>query len=308
MRLVFAGTPEFAVPSLRALIDDAWHVVAVYTQPDRPAGRGRKTRPSAVKRFAQEHGIAVRQPASLKSAAVQDELAALQMDAMVVAAYGLLLPQAVLDMPQHGCVNVHASLLPRWRGAAPIQQAILAGDQCSGVTIMRMAAGLDTGDILCQRDCAIAADETAGSLSEKLAELGAQTLPECLREWLRGRIEPRAQAASAVTYADKITREQARIDWQLDAAQLARAVRAYDPWPISHTSWRGEPLKIWRAQALTGAGTPPGRVLAAGAGGIDVATGNGVLRITQLQLPGKRPISAADFCNARDLRDAQFGA
>ncbi|MDH3712959.1 MAG: methionyl-tRNA formyltransferase [Gammaproteobacteria bacterium] len=307
MRLVFAGTPEFAVPSLRALIDDTWQVVAVYTQPDRRAGRGRKTRYSAVKRFALAHDIDVHQPPSLRPPDVQSELAALRPDAIVVAAYGLLLPQPVLDIPQHGCINVHASLLPRWRGAAPIQRSILAGDQHTGITIMHMAAGLDTGDILCQQACAIAAGDTAGSLSDKLAELGAQTLPPCLHEWTQGRIEATAQEPSGVTYAEKITREEARIDWRLDAAQLARAVCAFNPWPVSHTSWRGELLKIWQAHEIAGAGDIPGQVVAAGAAGIDVVTGDGLLRVTQLQVPGKRVTGAADFCNAHDVRHVQFG-
>jgi methionyl-tRNA formyltransferase len=213
----------------------------------------------------------------------------------------------VLDVPAHGCINVHASLLPRWRGAAPIQRSILAGDRHTGVTIMHMAAGLDTGDVLCRRDCAIAADDTSGSLSDKLAELGGQILPPCLHEWTQGRIEPTPQDPSAVTYAEKLTRDEAHIDWRLDAAQLARAVRAFNPWPVSHTSWLGEPLKIWQAHAIAGSGDVPGRVVAAGAAGIDVATGSGVLRVTQLQVPGKRATGAADFCNARDVRSAQFG-
>jgi len=307
LRVVFAGTPDFAVPSLRSLIDDAWQVVAVYTQPDRPAGRGRKTRHSAVKRFALERGIALFQPSSLKSAGVHDELAALRPDVIVVAAYGLLLPRAVLEMPGHGCINVHASLLPRWRGAAPVQRAILAGDRRTGVTIMHMDAGLDTGDMLCNQACTITAGDTAGSLSEKLAELGAQILPSCLNDWVRRRIDATVQDPSAVTYAAKTTREEARIDWHLDAERLARAVRAYNPQPVSYTSWQGESLKIWQAHEIAGAGDDPGQVIATGAAGIDVATGHGVLRITRLQLAGKRAISAVDFCNARDLRDARFG-
>jgi len=280
----------------------------VYTQPDRPAGRGRKPRPSAVKQLAQEHGLEVRQPASLKSAEVQAELAALRVDVIVVAAYGLLLPQAVLDIPQYGCVNVHASLLPRWRGAAPVQRAILAGDRRSGVTIMLMAAGLDTGDILCQRDYPIGDDEDAASLSAGLAELGASTLLPCLEDWTHGRVRPEPQDAAAATYADKVNREEARMDWHSDADVLARGVRAFRPWPVAHTTWQGEPLKIWRAHRVAGAGGSPGEVLAVSGDGIDVATGRGVLRITQLQLPGKRPVSAADFCNARDVSGAQFGA
>jgi methionyl-tRNA formyltransferase len=306
LRLVFAGTPEFAVPSLRALIDAAWDVAAVYTQPDRPAGRGRKTRFSAVKSVALAHDIAVRQPTSLKSSDVQSDLAGLQPDVIVVAAYGLLLPKAVLDIAARGCVNVHASLLPRWRGAAPVQRSILAGDRYTGVTIMHMAEGLDTGDILCQRECAIDASDTAGSLTDKLAELGAQILPPCLHEWVRGGIEPTPQDPSTATYAEKLTRDEARIDWRCDAAQLARAVRAFNPWPVAHTGWQGEPLKIWQAHAIAGGGDVPGLVVAASAAGIDVATGNGVLRITQLQVPGKRATSARDFCHAHDVHGVQF--
>ncbi len=307
MRAVFAGTPEFAVPSLGALLA-SWDVVAVYTQPDRPAGRGRSLRQSAVKQFALQHDLAVRQPPSLKSAAVRRELAALRPDVLVVAAYGLILPQAVLDIPPHACLNVHASLLPRWRGAAPIQRAVLAGDRRTGITIMRMEAGLDTGAIVCQRQCAITDEDTAGSLHDRLAELGAQTLQACLPDWLEGRVAAVPQSADGVTYANRLTREEARIDWQEDAAQLNRAVRAYNPWPVAYTRWQDRPVKIWQARAVEGSSAEPGRVTAAGADGIDVAAGRGVLRITRLQLPGKRPVSAADFCNAHDLRGARFGA
>ena len=302
MRIVFAGTPEFAVPSLRAACDKA-EVVAVYTQPDRPAGRGRELTPSPVKREAVLRGIPVYQPESLRSAAARAQLRALQPDLMVVVAYGLLLPQSVLDMPEHGCWNVHASLLPRWRGAAPIQRAIEAGDSETGVCLMQMEKGLDTGPVLLSQRLAIGADETAGQLHDRLAELGGQTLGDGLG-LLRAGMKPVAkpQPEAGATYARKLEKSEARLDWSQPAMVLARKVRAFNPWPIAEATLAGERVRIHAAAALDVAhAAAPGTVLQASRDGIDVACGEGALRIATLQREGGRPVSAGDYLNARPL-------
>lgn len=300
MRIVFAGTPEFAVPSLRAACGKA-EVVAVYTQPDRPAGRGRGLQASPVKREALARGIPVLQPESLKTQAARDALRALEPDLMVVVAYGLLLPQKILDIPVHGCWNVHASLLPRWRGAAPVQRAIEAGDIGTGVCLMQMEKGLDTGPVLLSRSLAIDEHETGGQLHDRLAELGAQVLSDGLGLLRAGiRPVPRPQSAEGVTYAHKLEKAEARLDWSLPAAVLARKVRAFNPWPIAEAVLAGERLRIHAAVAIEApAGSAPGTLLAAGRDGIDVACGEGALRIRVLQREGGKAITAADWLNAR---------
>jgi methionyl-tRNA formyltransferase len=310
-RILYAGTPEFAVPALSALIEGRHDVVAVYTQPDRPAGRGRKTLPSPVKQRALEAGLPVLQPLSLKDAATQAELAGWDADLLVVAAYGLILPQAVLDIPRHGCVNIHASLLPRWRGAAPVQRALLAGDTRTGISIMRMEAGLDTGPVYGFSAIDIDAADTAGSLTARLAALGAEALLAALPGILDDSAVPTPQDAAA-TYARKITKDEALIDWGRPAVEIERAVRAFDPWPVAYTHLGDEVLRIWSAAVLpasaeaTGS-VAPGRVLSADAAGIDVGTGAGVLRILELQPPGKRRMSVRDFLNARRVDGALLG-
>lgn len=307
MRIVFAGTPEFAVSSLRAA---ARHheVVAVYTQPDRPAGRGRGLAPSPVKLEAVARGIPVYQPETLKDAAAQQQLRDLQPDLMVVVAYGLILPKAVLAMPTHGCWNVHASLLPRWRGAAPIQRAIQAGDATTGVCLMQMEAGLDTGPVLLHQELPIADTATGGDLHDALAALGAQVLSDGLG-LLRAGIKPipRPQPAEGVTYAHKLDKAEAKLDWAQDAQALARTVRAFNPWPIAEAQLAGERVRIHGAVALDLAhGQAAGTVLAAGREGIDIACGQGALRLRVLQREGGKAITAADYLNAR--RDLRVGA
>ncbi len=300
MRIVFAGTPEFAVPSLRAAATRA-EVVAVYTQPDRPAGRGRGLVASPVKQAATEMGIEVRQPASFRDPGAVEALRALQPDLMVVVAYGLILPQAVLDIPAEGCWNVHASLLPRWRGAAPIQRAIQAGDAETGVCLMQMERGLDTGPVLLEQRTAIAPDETGGQLHDRLAEMGAWVLADGLG-LLRAGIAPvpRPQPAEGVTYAHKLDKAEARLDWARPAAELANTVRAFNPWPVAEAALAGERVRIHQAMALDvehAAG--PGTVLAAGRDGIDIACGEGALRLKLVQRDGGRPLAAADYLNGR---------
>lgn len=301
-RIIYAGTPDFAVPALRALLDAGENVVAVYTQPDRPAGRGRKLTASPVKQAALDAGIPVFQPLSLRSAEAQDELAALKPDLMVVAAYGLLLPKVVLDMPTHGCVNLHASLLPRWRGAAPIQRAIESGDAETGMTLMQMDVGLDTGDMLAKAACPITSDDTAQSLHDRLAAMGATLLMQHLPALLDGSLKGDVQDEAHVTYAKKLDKAEAVLDWSLPAAELARRVMAFNPWPVAETLWKGETLRVWRALALTAsADAPCGSVVATSRDGVDVATGEGVLRIQQLQRPGGKPLLPADFLNSHTM-------
>lgn len=314
LKIVFAGTPEFAAESLAALLDSDHEVVAVYTQPDRPAGRGRKLTASPVKVLALAHEIPVMQPVSLRDAEAQQALAAWQADLMVVVAYGLILPEAVLDIPRLGCVNVHASILPRWRGAAPIQRAILAGDAETGVTIMQMDAGLDTGDMLHTVKCPIAADDTAQSLHDKLARLGAQALLETLPGLAAGSIVPQPQDDSLSNYADKLHKAEARLDWQQPAELLARQVRAFNPWPVSFAPLMadadksGQNLRVWMAVPLAAdTNAAPGEVVAESRDGIDVATGAGLLRIQQLQMPGGKPLSAEQFLNANSLLGQRLG-
>jgi len=307
-RIIYAGTPDFAVPALRALLDAGENVVAVYTQPDRPAGRGRKLTASPVKQAALEAGIPVFQPLSLRNDEAQAELARLVPDLMVVAAYGLLLPKVVLDMPTHGCVNLHASLLPRWRGAAPIQRAIESGDAETGMTLMQMDVGLDTGDMLAKSACPISPDDSAQTLHDRLAAMGATLLMQHLPGLLEGSLKGEVQDEAHVTYAKKLDKAEAVLDWSLPACELARRVMAFNPWPVAETHWKGETLRIWRAVNLNQAvHTAPGNIIATGREGIDVTTGEGVLRIQQLQRPGGKPLLAADFLNSHPMLGETLG-
>jgi methionyl-tRNA formyltransferase len=308
MNIIFAGTPAFSVPALQALLDSRHRVVAVYTQPDRPAGRGRRTVESPVKQLAIQHQLPVCQPHSLKPGEVQAALAGLHPDLMVVVAYGLILPPAVLAIPRLGCVNVHASLLPRWRGAAPIQRAILAGDADTGVCLMQMEAGLDTGPVLACKSCAIAADDTGSRLHDKLALQGARLLAANLDALEGGDLVPRPQDDALASYAGKLEKSEARIDWGRPATDLARMVRAFNSWPVAETRYDGRQLRIWEAIPVQGDVTvPPGTVLSATREGIDVACGDGHLRILRLQLPGARAVPAADFINAHSLEGVCLG-
>ena len=293
LRLVFMGTPDFAVPALAALLEAGHEVACVYTQPPRPAGRGYAERAAPVQVFAEARGIPVRFPRSLRDPQAQAEFAALKPDAAVVAAYGLILPQPVLDAPRLGCVNLHASLLPRWRGAAPIQRAILAGDRESGVTVMQMDAGLDTGPMLLQERVPITEETTAGALHDTLARLGAKLIVPALAGLADGTLKPVPQPAEGVTYAPKLTREEGRLDWRRPAAELARRVRAFNPWPGTWCTHMGETLKVLAAEAVPdGAGAPPGTVLDER---LAIACGEGALRLLTVQRPGRAALDAAAF-------------
>lgn len=298
MRIVFAGTPEFAAQHLQALLDAGRQVVAVYTQPDRPAGRGQKLTPSPVKQLALAHDIPVLQPPTLRAAEAQAELAALAPDLMVVVAYGLILPQMVLDIPRLGCINSHASLLPRWRGAAPIQRAVQAGDAESGVTVMRMEAGLDTGPMLLKVTTPISASDTGGSLHDRLAELGPQAVLQAIDGLQAGTLHGEVQDDSLATYAHKLNKDEARLDWTRPALELERLIRAFNPWPICHSTLNGEPLKVLAASLGEGSGLP-GTIIAASRDGLTVACGAGALRLTRLQLPGGKPLAFSDLYNSR---------
>lgn len=303
LRVVFAGTPEFAAKHLQALIDSSHQVVAVYTQPDRPAGRGKKLQASAVKILAEQHELPVFQPQSLRPEEQQQLLATLNADVMVVVAYGLLLPQSILDTPALGCINVHGSLLPRWRGAAPIQRAIWAGDKESGVAIMQMEAGLDTGPVLAEHRCTIADDETSSSLYYKLEQLGPETLLSVLDNLpaMQQTAEPQSEALA--TYAKKLSKEEGKIDWTLDAGQLERNVRAFNPWPMAFFAIDGfkgnqSTVKVYAAEVLPARPeAKPGTILEASAKGLDIACGDGVLRILEAQVPGKKPQPIATIIN-----------
>lgn len=295
MKIIFAGTPLFAAAALQALLDNGFAVAAVLTQPDRPSGRGMQLTPSPVKQLALQHSIPVLQPPTLKTAEAQQAVATLNADVMVVAAYGLILPQSVLDMPKHGCLNIHGSLLPRWRGAAPIQRAILAGDVQTGITIMQMDAGLDTGGMLLKKVCPITTQDTAATLHDKLAALGAEAIVESLRLLKQGKLKPEKQDDALATYAAKLDKTEAVLDWARDAAHLGRAVRGYNPFPGAHTMLNGTPIKVWQASVLTDARGDPGAVLGVGKGGIVVACGQGALCLEVLQRPNARAMPAAQF-------------
>jgi methionyl-tRNA formyltransferase len=295
-RIGFAGTPDFAALHLEALIRGGYRPQIVLTQPDRVAGRGQRTTASPVKMAAERHGLPVMQPSTLKDDAVQQQLREFRLDCLVVVAYGLLLPRAVLEMPSRGCVNVHASLLPRWRGAAPIQRAILAGDEQTGVSLMLMDEGLDTGPILAMARTPIEASDTAGTLHDRLADLGSQLLLEHLPALLRGEVTARRQPEQGVTYAAKLSKAEARMDWSKDAHQLAREVRAFNPWPVSFVA-TPKPLRVWRARSddSHNPAEAPGTIVALGADGISVATGRGILHIEEVQPAGKRRMQASEW-------------
>ena len=305
LRLVFAGTPDFAVPGLRTCLDAGVEVVAVYTQPDRPAGRGRKLAASPVKQTALAAGIPIEQPESLKSPDVQKRLHDYAPGLLVVIAYGLILPRKILSIPRLGCWNVHASLLPRWRGAAPIQRAILAGDTETGVCLMQMNTGLDTGPVLLRESTPIRADDTGGSRHDRLAAMGAHVLREGLSRAMRGEALPETpQSGTGATYAHKLDKAEAKLDFRGSAIELERKVRAFDPWPVAEAELAGERVRVWSAQHLaseTDAAhhAAPGSIIAASKTGIDVACSEGVLRILKLQRAGGRVITAADYLNAR---------
>jgi methionyl-tRNA formyltransferase len=299
--VLFAGTPEFALASLRALVDAGIRPVAVMTQPDRPAGRGKHLSASPVKRFAADRGIDVLQPATLRDTDVVAELAALSPDITIVAAYGLILPQEVLDIPRHGCLNVHASLLPRWRGAAPIQAAILNGDPETGISLMSMTAGLDCGPVYAQASVAIGDDETAGELHDRLAELGGELLVQNLAAIINGELEPTAQDESQETYAAKIGKQDAMLDWRRSAHELKRLVRAYNPVPGAWFDLDGQRIRLWQVSRTDDVHAEAGKVVVSGRRGITVACGEGGLVLESLQRPGKRPVTGAEFSASVNL-------
>jgi methionyl-tRNA formyltransferase len=298
MRIIFAGTPHFAASALAALVGEH-QVIAVLTQPDRPAGRGMQLAESPVKQFARPHNLTVLQPVTLKTEEAQRPLAALDADVMVVAAYGLILPKTVLQLPRYGCLNIHASLLPRWRGAAPIQRAILAGDTETGITIMQMDEGLDTGDMLLRQACPISEDDTAKTLHDKLAKIGAGSILEALHLLQENRLTPIKQDNDAACYADKLTKSEAQIDWRQDARQIERAVRAYNP---CHANLNGVAIKIWQANVCPDTRGEPGTVLDVNKRGITVACGKDALRLETLQRPGGKAQPAAQFLQAMPIK------
>lgn len=299
LKIIFAGTPDFAARHLDALLASEHQVVGVFTQPDRPAGRGNKLTPGPVKTLAQAHGVPVFQPASLKSEENQKLVANLQADIMVVVAYGLILPKVVLAMPRLGCINVHGSLLPRWRGAAPIQRSLWAGDSETGVTIMQMDVGLDTGNMLYKLSCPISAEDTSASLYDKLAQLGPQGMLATLDMLANGQAQPEVQDETRVCYAQKLSKEEARLDWMLSAAQLERCIRAFNPWPMSYFLVDDQPIKVWQAAVLPHQNKQPGEIIQADKNGIQVATAEGVLNLLSLQPAGKKAMSVQDLLNSR---------
>jgi methionyl-tRNA formyltransferase len=305
MRLIFAGTPAFAAVALEALLHSAHQVALVLTQPDRPAGRGMKMVSSEVKRLALSHGLSVLQPATLRDADVVNSIAGLGADAMIVAAYGLILPPEVLSVFQFGCINIHASVLPRWRGAAPIQQALLAGDRETGVSIMRMEKGLDTGPVFTIERVRIESRDTSSTLHDKLAALGAQSIVRALAGIESGSLQAEPQSADGITYAHKITREQARINWKLPAVELDRAVRAFNPFPAAFSFFDEQVVKVWDAEIASGSPAEPGEIVAVSDAGIVVACGSGALCLTRLQRPGGKQLPVAEFLRGFPARPGQ---
>lgn len=300
MRIVFAGTPEFAVPTLQALLQSEHEIIAVYTQPDKPAGRGQKLHASPIKQLAFAHNIPVYQPKTLRDETAQVELRALNPELIVVVAYGLILPLVVLTTPKFGCINVHASLLPRWRGAAPIQRAVLAGDKQTGVTIMQMDEGLDTGAMLKKVTCEISITDTSEILSHKLSTLGGEALLATLSDLKNNNLQIEIQDNDLANYAKKIIKTEAEINWQLSASEIDCMVRGYNPWPVAYTFFQDQMLRIWQAEVINeNSDAAPGTIINADKQGIDVVTGNGVLRILQMQLPNGRCLPVADILNSK---------
>ena len=307
LKIIYAGTPDFAVPALQALIDSPHDVVAVYTQPDRPAGRGRKVQFGPVKQVATDAGIRVEQPLSLRDSDAQETLASFNVDVMVVAAYGLILPQIVLDMPKYGCLNIHGSLLPRWRGAAPIHRAIQAGDIETGVTIMQMAAGLDTGDMLLKVVCPISLQDTGQTIHDRLASDGADALLQVLDLIQENKLVPEVQDESLTTYASKLNKAEAEIDWTQSATQIDQTIRAFNPWPVAFTLYNGKPMRLFlsKVESITSQ-KPVGTVISESSEGVCIVTGDGVLSFSRLQLPGKKAMDVRDFLNGRSLLDVKL--
>ncbi|PWQ98766.1 methionyl-tRNA formyltransferase [Leucothrix arctica] len=308
LRVIYAGTPDFAVPALAALIESGHEVVAVYTQPDRPAGRGRKLQPSPVKQVALDASIPVEQPVNFREEADRQTLADYNADVMVVAAYGLILPQVVLDTPKYGCLNIHGSLLPRWRGAAPIHRAIQTGDKETGVTIMQMAAGLDTGDMLLKTYYTIGAEDTGATVHDALAADGASALMTVLEQVETGTLAPEVQDESLTCYASKLTKAEAEIDWSQSAVEIDRRIRAFNPWPVAYTKQNGQAMRLLMSSVVEGEKTSAeaGTVLAENKQGIQIACGEGVISISRLQLPGKKAMSVSEFLNGRSLSGEKF--
>ena len=307
LKVIFAGTPDFSVAPLLALIESHHEVIAVYTQPDRPAGRGRALKPGPVKAVAIQHDIPVYQPLNFKQEEDLHKLEELQADIMIVVAYGLILPQRVLDAPRLGCLNIHASLLPRWRGAAPIQRCIQAGDEKTGITIMQMEAGLDTGPMLHVEAIEIGPRETGGELHDRLAPIGAQALMTALDKLQANQLSPQQQDDALANYAHKLEKQQAKIDWQQPAVDIDRMVRAFNPWPVAFSELDGKPLRVWQTQLTDSKSqAQPGTIEAADANGLAVATADNLLLITQLQPAGKRMMATADFVNAHDVTGQRF--
>ena len=308
LKVIYAGTPDFAVPALLSLIQSEHDVIAVYTQPDRPAGRGRKLQFGPVKQVAVDAGIPVEQPPSLKDLEAQATLSAYQADVMIVAAYGLILPQIILDMPQYGCLNIHGSLLPRWRGAAPIHRAIQAGDVETGVTIMQMAAGLDTGNMLLKVTCPITSEDTGQTIHDRLANDGAKALLEVLALMAEDKLTPTVQDESLTSYAHKLEKAEAEIDWSQSAQQIDQTIRAFNPWPVAFTQFNGKPLRLFMSKVVAGKSSvePAGTVIDESPAGIEIVTGDGVLSFSRLQLPGKKAMDVRDFLNGRSLLDCKL--
>lgn len=308
MRIVFAGTPDFSVPPLRALIGAGHEILAVYTQPDRPAGRGRKLKPGPVKQLALDHGLPVYQPETLKTSEAQQTLRELAPDIMVVVAYGLILPEAILTIPSLGCLNIHASLLPRWRGAAPIQRAIEADDTETGVTIMQMDAGLDTGAMLLALRCPVNETDTAKILHDRLATLGANAIVDALDKLQSGQLQPQPQDEANAIYAHKLSKAEAAIDWSQSAVVIQRKIRALNPWPVATCYWQGKRLRLWNAAIGNSqdGGKAPGTIINVGATGIEVQAGDGTVLLTELQAEGGKALSAGDFLNGNPISIGQI--